>query len=281
MTSDVKVQEIAMNKLAEILENKLADVEESKKRIPENELQIACKEAAGNRRNFIDVLKSKIQGGKVAIIAELKKASPSAGLLCVDYDPTEKAKKYEAGGAACLSVLTDQKYFQGHPDHLKQAKEATSLPVLRKDFIIDPWQVYESAAMGADAILLIAAAFTETSNLESLIKLAASVNLDVLLEFHTAAELTKYGHLARQSNILIGLNSRNLSTLMVDVTATLHLARDALTIGSPNPVIVESGITSYDQIRDFQQIGINIFLIGTHLMKASDPVQVLHDLQVP
>lgn len=270
-----------MSRLAEILKNKLAEVEEAKKGVCEDELFIAYKEIIKSRRNFIGALKSKIQAGNVAIIAELKKASPSAGTICADYNPTEQAKKYEEGAATCLSVLTDQKYFQGHPDHLKQAKLACNLPVLRKDFIIDPWQVYESAAMGADAILLIAAAFKEPSRLEHLIELATSFNMAVLLEFHTAAELTKYSCFAKRSNVLVGLNSRNLSTFEVNLKAIIELADDAMSIGSPNPLIVESGITSPGQISGFQQIGINSFLIGTLLMQAADPLKTLQDLQAP
>lgn len=261
-------------KLAEILESKLAEVEEEKKRID----YARFSEATSIRCDFIGALKSKSQAGKVAIIAELKKASPSAGVICTNYDPTLQAKKYEEGAAACISVLTDSKHFQGHPDHLRQAKQATSLPVLRKDFIIDPWQVHESASMGADAILLIAAAFKEPSKLECLIDLATSTHMAVLLEFHNAVELTEYGHFAKRSNVLIGLNSRNLATFVVDTKATLELVHIAQSIGSPNPIVVESGITSHTQIEEFRQIGINSFLVGTVLMQAVEPLETLKDL---
>ncbi len=263
-----------MSKLDEILQHKRMEVDIAKKQINEDS---SSKVAIGGRRDFISALKSKIDNNEVAVIGELKKASPSAGQLKNDYDPVVLAKQYEKGGVACLSVLTDSHYFQGHLDHLVKARQATNLPVLRKDFIIDPYQVDESAAMGADAILLIAAAFESPENLEALLERAISKGMAILLEIHTATELAKYAYLASWDEVLIGINNRDLSTFKVDIKNTLSLVHDVLRV-SRNPVITESGITTPEQVQRLRSAGISGFLVGTALMQASDPLVALQTL---
>ena len=267
-----------MSKLAEILEHKDAEVEEAKQQVSEAELKAKLKAVASNRCDFITALKARTVKGEVAIISELKQASPSAGVLARTFVPATLAKKYKQGGAACISVLTDHKYFQGHPDHLKQAKEATKLPTLRKDFIIDPYQIHESNAMGADAILLIVAAFEDPANLVEMVELAVNTGLTVLLECHSAAELDICAGMAHNKQVLLGINNRDLSTLKVDIKTTLDLAEHALALSSPNPIVAESGIHTPEDVQLLRDAGIHCFLIGTALMKAPDPIAKLQQL---
>ena len=261
-----------MSKLDEILKYKIEEIDAAKK-----QANVIDKVTACESRDFIGALKSKIDENEIAVIGELKKASPSAGQLKDDYDPVSQAKLYERGGVACLSVLTDSHFFQGHCDHLISAKQATNLPVLRKDFIIDPYQVDESVAMGADAILLIAAAFQSPDKLEVLLDQATSKGLAVLLEIHTKDELTKYSHLASRDKVLIGINNRDLTTFKVDINTTLKLVGDALRV-THNPVITESGVTTLEQVQQLCGAGVSGFLVGTALMRASDPVAALQTL---
>ena len=269
----MSIKRMSQSKLDEILKHKLAEIEMAKKKGGSSGM--ASTIAA--RRDFIGALKSKVEHNEVAVIAELKKASPSAGQLKDDYDPVALAKQYETGGAACLSVLTDSHFFQGSLDHLVTAKQATNLPVLRKDFIIDPYQIDESAAAGADAILLIAAAFESPDKLEVLLDQAIGKGLTVLLEIHTATELAKYAHLAGRDEVLIGINNRDLSTFKVDISNTLNMAPNALKV-TRNPVITESGITSPEQVRRLRSAGISAFLVGTALVQASDPSVAIQTL---
>jgi indole-3-glycerol phosphate synthase len=220
--------------------------------------------AAGPPRGFGHALKGKIAIGGFGLVAEIKRASPSGGLIRADFSPADLARAYAAGGATCLSVLTDAPYFQGSPDDLIAARAAVDLPVLRKDFILEPWQVYESRAMGADCILLIMAALTdqEARDLEAL---ARSLDMDVLAEVHDEAELDRALGLATN---LIGINNRNLKTL----ATTLDTARALAPRIPPDRFpIAESGIKSHaDLLGLCRDAGVHCFLVGEHLMREAD-----------
>lgn len=211
-------------------------------------------------RGFIKALQDK-EG--VALITEVKKASPSKGVIRADFDPVEIAKTYEANGAACLSILTDEKYFQGHDDYFKAIRESVSLPMLRKDFMIDEYQIYESRALGADCILLIMACLSDTQAKE-FYDLSVQLGMDVLIEVHDEEELN------RAINIqpaMIGVNNRNLKTLDVDLQTGFDLAKKI-----PDGVlkVAESGIYNHDDIQKFIESGYGAFLVGESLMREDD-----------
>jgi indole-3-glycerol phosphate synthase len=207
----------------------------------------------------------------LAVIAEVKKASPSAGIIRADFDPAEIARSYETAGAACLSVLTDRDYFQGSAEYLQQARAACSLPVLRKDFIIDSWQVLEARVMGADCILLIVAAL-QLQELQELEGLARDLNLDVLMEVHDELEL----ELALQTQAqLIGVNNRNLKTFVTDIAASERLRP---LIPPDRLMVTESGINKREDVMRLQQNDIRAFLVGEAFMRAADPGEALKTL---
>ncbi len=215
-------------------------------------------------RDFVGAMRAKISAGDAAVIAEVKRASPSKGLLRDPFDPPAIAQTYEAHGAACLSVLTDVEFFQGAAEYLVAARAACALPVIRKDFIVDPFQVLEARAMGADCILLIVAAL-EQEVMASLERLALDLGMAVLVEVHDAEELDRALDLATP---LVGINNRNLRTFETSLEITLGLL-DA--IPPDRLVITESGIHSRDDVRRMRDRGVDAFLVGEAFMRAPDP----------
>jgi len=225
-------------------------------------------------RGFADALAARLAAGLPAVIAELKRASPSKGILREDFRPSEIAAGYQYGGAACLSVLTDPDFFRGSDTHLREARSACTLPVLRKDFIIDPYQVYEARAIGADCILLIVACLDD-NQLRELGTLAAELGLDVLIEVHDREELERVLVLPGR---LIGINNRNLRSFQVDLETTLGLL-DA--IPADRIPITESGIRSRKDIAHMRGHGVHAFLVGEIFMRAADPGAMLARLFAP
>jgi indole-3-glycerol phosphate synthase len=228
-------------------------------------------ESSRDVRDFAGAIEAKIVVGKSAVIAEIKKASPSKGILREDFAPADIAKSYEAGGAACLSVLTDVPYFQGSVDYLKQARAACTLPVIRKDFIVDAYQVYEARAMGADCILLIVGAL-EWNQMVALEALAMELDMSVLVESHDAAELE--AALTLQTP-LIGINNRDLRTFNVSLSTTTDLLKK---IPAGKRVITESGILTGEDVAHMRSHDVHAYLVGEAFMRAPDPGTALAQL---
>ena len=249
--------------LAEICANTRAAVADAKRRTSVETLRYEIGMRNDTPRRFGSVLKEAVAVGHYGLIAEIKKASPSGGLIRPDFDPPALARAYRDGGATCLSVLTDTTHFQGGPDHLMAAREAVDLPVLRKDFILDPWQVFESRAMGADCILLILAAVTDPVACE-LEALARALDMDVLAEVHNRRELERA--LGLQTS-LIGINNRNLDTLTTDLAVTEELAP---LVPPDRFLIAESGIRTNADVRRLAAVGPHCFLVGESLMRQAD-----------
>ena len=222
-------------------------------------------------RDFVGAMRGKIAAGQAAVIAEIKKASPSKGVLREDFIPADIAQSYAEFGAACLSVLTDQKFFQGCVDYLKQARASCQLPVLRKDFMVDAYQIYESRAMGADAILLIAACLDD-AQMKDFEQIARGLDMAVLVEVHDAAELECA---LKLKTPLIGVNNRNLKTFEVSLDTTLTLMRE---IPKDRLLVCESGIHTRDDVLRMGAAGINAFLVGEAFMRAKDPGEALANL---
>ncbi|MEI6026317.1 MAG: indole-3-glycerol phosphate synthase TrpC [Betaproteobacteria bacterium] len=227
--------------------------------------------AADPPRGFAAALRARLAGGHPAVIAEVKKASPSKGVLREHFVPADIARSYEAGGAACLSVLTDERFFQGSAAYLLQARAVCKLPVLRKDFIVDPYQVVEARAMGADCILLIAACLADGQMLE-LEACALELGLDVLVEVHDGEELDRA---LRLKTPLIGVNNRNLRTFGVALDTTLGLLHR---IPSDRLLVTESGILARADVQRMRSADVHAFLVGEAFMRAADPGQALRDL---
>ena len=226
-------------------------------------------------RDFVGALRDRKIKGQPAVIAEVKKASPSKGVLREDFIPADIAQSYAANGAACLSVLTDRSYFQGSPDHLKQARASCHLPVLRKDFVVDAYQVYEARAMGADAILLIAACLDD-AHMADLEALAHSLGMAVLVEVHDRPELDRA---LRLRTPLVGINNRNLRTFEVSLDTTLNLVRDLPELVQGDRLLVaESGILRRDDVARLQDAQVPAFLVGEAFMRATDPGDALAEL---
>jgi indole-3-glycerol phosphate synthase len=228
-------------------------------------------EAAPTVRPFQDALRARIVAGRAAVIAEIKKASPSKGVLREAFDPAAIAEGYARAGASCLSVLTDTRFFQGADAHLREARAASGLPVLRKDFIIDPYQVYEARVMGADCILLIVAALGDASLVELYI-LARELGMDVLVEVHQGAELERALALGAG---MIGINNRDLRSFETRLETTLGLLDR---IPPERLVVTESGIHSQDDVALMRGHGVHAFLVGEAFMKAADPGERLREL---
>ena len=259
--------------LKKILARKREEVAERAARTPLAEVRRLA-EQADAPRGFVESLRKKIAAGQAGVIAEIKKASPSQGVIRPDFRPAEIAASYAAHGAACLSVLTDRDYFQGCEDYLLQARAACALPVLRKDFTIDAYQVFEARAIGADCILLIAAALDD-AQLRDLARCATELGLDVLVEVHDAAELERVLPLDLP---LIGINNRNLRTFEVRLQTTLDLLPR---IPAGRSVIAESGIHAPDDVALLRAHGVHAFLVGEAFMRAENPGERLAALFFP
>lgn len=252
-----------MNTLEKICAAKRTHIAARKKKISESDLQ-GLMETQTAPRGFHLALKRKLAGNRIGLIAEVKKASPSKGVIREDFDPPSLAAAYEKGGAACVSVLTDEEYFQGQDEYLAAARKAVQLPVLRKDFMLDPYQVLEARALGADCILLIMAALSDTqaNELESA---AAGLGMDILVEVHDGKELERA--LSVLYSRLIGINNRNLKTLEIDLNITKQLVPR---IPKDYTIVCESGISKQSEIRMMRTLGVHCFLIGESLMRAKD-----------
>jgi indole-3-glycerol phosphate synthase len=261
--------------LQRILDRKAEEVAERAARMPLDALRARLSEAPP-ARGFIAAIEAKRAAGLPAVIAEVKKASPSKGVIRADFDPPAIARSYQAGGAACLSVLTDVDFFQGADAYLQAARAACALPVLRKDFTIDPYQIVEARVLGADCILLIVAALDD-AQLASLYAEAMALGLDVLVEVHDAEELQRALRLpaidGRQA--LIGVNNRNLRTFDVSL-ATTHTLKRAMP--AERILVTESGIATGDDVRGMLAVGVDTFLVGESFMRDADPGAALRRL---
>ena len=260
--------------LAEIVTHKHTEVQAAKADLPEVDLIKRALDTPQPRNFYTALTRPK---DTLRVIAEVKKASPSAGLIREDFDPVAIAQAYEANGAAAISCLTDEKYFQGSLDYLTQIKQAVGLPVLRKDFIVDPYQVYEARAAGADAILLIAECLTEPMLMDLLI-LATELKLSILLEVHDLESLIQIKqHLAfpKAGYTLLGINNRNLKTMTTSLDHTTDLLSE---VPDRSILVSESGIRTHDDIQHLAERGIHRVLVGEHLMKQPDPGLALREL---
>lgn len=256
-----------MNILDDIYQYKLGEVEKNKKCTPLATLEKMIQKR-GDTKSFSRALKSD---ANISIIAEIKKASPSAGVIRNEFKPIEIARLYKQGGAAAISVLTDEKYFQGNLSYMTAVKESVDLPVLRKDFIVDPYQIYEARSAGADAILLIAALLSE-NEIQSLLNQAKELEMDCLVEVHTESELQK----VLQTNAgIIGINNRDLATFTISLETTFRL-RPMIPDGKI--IVSESGIKSRAEILRLFNNGVNAILVGETLMKSNNIPATLHEL---
>jgi indole-3-glycerol phosphate synthase len=259
-----------LNILDRIMAAKRTEVAASKIAMPASAVETRAR-SASPARDFVSSMRKKIAAGEPAVIAEIKRASPSRGVLRESFDPAEIARSYEAGGAACLSVLTDREFFQGSPEHLQAARGACGLPVLRKDFIFDAYQVHEARAMEADCVLLIAACLS-VDEMKTLESEAETLGMAVLVEVHDAAELQAALELRTP---LLGINNRDLRTFETRLESTLSLLpkvpRDRI-------VITESGILSAADVARMRGQGVHAFLVGEAFMRAPDPGSALRSM---
>jgi indole-3-glycerol phosphate synthase len=245
--------------LDEIIAHKKEELAETKRRAPFSDIKAKASDAESTR----GVEESLSAGGEIRLIAEVKKASPSKGVIREDFDPVDIAKIYAKSGASCISVLTEKKYFQGKLEYLEQIRKAVGLPLLRKDFIIDEYQIYEARAAGADAVLLIAACL-ERQQIQDFLGIAGQAGLDVLVEAHTYKELDR-ALLAGAS--LVGINNRDLSTFNVSLQISLDLLKD---IPDDCTVVSESGIKTREDVLTLQKAGVDAILVGESLMREKD-----------
>lgn len=253
-----------------IVRQKLIEVEARKSDRPLDQVQKEL-EAAPAIRGFKKSLLARITAGEPGVIAEVKKASPSQGVIRENFQPAEIASQFEQAGAACLSVLTDEEFFQGSNDYLQEARAACSLPVLRKDFIIDPYQIFEARALGADCVLLIVSILSD-EQLKEYHKLAIDIGMNVLVEVHDELELQRALDIAPD---MLGVNNRNLKTFEVSLNTTLRLLE---TVPEHTPVITESGISSREAVALMQGAGVYGFLVGEAFMRQEDPGAGLRSL---
>jgi indole-3-glycerol phosphate synthase len=258
--------------LHEIIARKWVEVAERSTHCTLSELQRKAREQSGCR-GFVDALQRRVQGGEAAVIAEAKRASPSQGVIRENFDPAAIARSYESGGASCLSVLTDVDFFQGSNGYLQQARMACSLPVIRKDFLVDPYQVLEARAIGADCILLIVAAL-ENGQMAELNAAALELGMDVLIEVHDRGELERALPLG---NILVGINNRNLHTFETRLETSWELLAH---IPDDRLVVTESGIHSREDVEAMRAHNIHAFLVGEAFMRADEPGARLAELFV-
>ncbi len=266
MNTPTVLKRIVARKLEEIAQRQQhTTIDELKRNIEAN------RSGAMAPRGFAKAMQAKLDQGLPAVIAEAKKASPSKGVIREDFDPAIIAASYQAGGAVCMSILTDADFFQGHEDYLQQARAACSLPVIRKDFIIDPYQVYESRAIGADCILLIVACL-EDQQMQDLAQLAQNLGMDVLVESHDEQELIRA---LKLTTPLIGINNRNLHTFDLTLQTTFDLLA---MMPEDRIVITESGIHSRADVALMQDKNVNAFLVGESFMRANDPGAKLAEL---
>nr|WP_253282949.1 indole-3-glycerol phosphate synthase TrpC [Cedecea davisae] len=258
--------------LSKIIAVKRDEIAAAKKAFSLN--QLADQAAARDSRDFVAALRNKNQAGLAGVIAEVKKASPSKGLIRENFNPAEIALSYQQGGAACLSVLTDVQFFQGSAAYLEQARAACHLPVLRKDFMVDSWQVLEARAMGADCILLIVSAL-EDSQMQELEAQAHELGMAVLVEVHDAHELERS---LRLNTPLIGVNNRNLRTFETTIDTTISLLAQ---LPSDRMVVTESGIATREDVLRLREAKVNNFLVGEAFMRAVEPGKALAEMFLP
>lgn len=260
--------------LAEIVEHKYVEVQAAKAACTQDEMRSKALDTPQPRNFFTALTRPE---NTLRVIAEVKKASPSAGLIREDFDPVAIAQAYEQAGAAAISCLTDEKYFQGSLDYLTQIKQAVKLPVLRKDFIVDPYQVYEARAAGADAVLLIAECLTEPVLMDLLI-LATELKLSILLEVHdleSLIQVKQHLRFPKPGYTLLGINNRNLKTMTTDLSHTTDLLCE---VPDKSVLVSESGIRTHEDIKHLASHGIHRVLVGEHLMKQDDPGAALSAL---
>ena len=255
--------------LDKILSTKVLEVDQQKSLLNLDEIKLRIDDASPGK-GFITAIQERNKKGLVSVIAEIKKASPSKGIIRGDFSPTEIAKQYETNGATCLSILTDEKYFQGSLDYLKQVRTQVEIPLLRKDFIVDEYQIYQSKLYGADCILLIVSALTDNQLIEYK-SIAEELSLDVLVEVHNKQELRR---ILTMNFSLIGINNRNLSTFEVSLETT----RDLSSQSGEATLVSESGIRNKKDIEEILSYGVLNFLVGESFMRAEDPGNELKKL---
>lgn len=259
------------NILEEIYQHKLIEVRNRKKQLSTQEICARSKCSENKKRDFFKTLKEKNERSEISLICEIKKASPSHGLIREDFDHLEIAKIYEKSGATCLSILTDEKYFMGSNQHLQDVRAISNLPILRKDFIIDTYQIYEAKMLGADCILLIVA-LLDDEKLRELEECAFDAGLSVLIEIHSEEELQRA---AKLKSKLLGINNRDLKTLKVDIETSLLLCEK---VPTDYVLVSESGIKDGLDVDLLQQAGINCFLIGEHFMRQKNIAKAVSDI---
>lgn len=259
-----------LNILQKIIQRKAEEISQRKSKISQHALQQKIKDNPPPRGFNLSIQKN-LNENKLAIIAEIKKASPSAGIICQHFDPQLFAKSYESAGASCLSVLTDVDFFCGSDQHMQQARAACRLPILRKDFMIDPYQIYESRALGADCILIIVSVLSDTQ-MQELAGIAKEIGLDVIVEIHTREELER-GLMLRTP--LIGINNRDLHTFETNVQITIDLLTD---MPYDRTVITESGINTNEHVKLMRRHNVNSFLVGEALMSSKNVGNALRQL---